>query len=96
MSRLIWSRSALGDVQPLHRFLVSKNPDAARRSIVAIRRGVRILAALPASGRPVEDMEVEYRELVIEFGDSGYVVLYRYDGATAVILAVRHQKEAGY
>ena len=41
-------------------------------------------------------MEVEYRELVIEFGDSGYVVLYRYDGAIAVILAVRDQKEAGY
>ncbi len=96
MSRLIWSRSALGDVQRLHRFLVSRNPDAARRAIVAIRRGVRILAALPASGRPAEDMEVEYRELVIEFGDSGCVVLYRYDGAIAVILAVRHQKEAGY
>ena len=74
MSRLIWSRSALGDVQRLHRFLVSRNPDAARRAIVAIRRGVRILAALPASGRPAEDMEVEYRELVIEFGDSGYAV----------------------
>ncbi len=41
-------------------------------------------------------MEVEYRELVIGFGDSGYVVLYRYDDAIAVILAVRHQKEAGY
>ena len=49
-----------------------------------------------ASSRPAEDMEVEYRELVIEFGDSGYVVLHRYDGAIAVILAVRHQKEAGY
>ena len=96
MSRLIWSRSALGDVQRLHRFLVSRNPDAARRAIVAIRRGVRILAALPASGRPAEDMEVEYRELVIGLGDSGYVVLYRYDGAIAVILAVRHQKQAGY
>ena len=96
MSRLIWSRSALGDVQRLHRFLVSRNPDAARRAIVAIRRGVRILAALPASGRPAEDMEVEYREFVIGLGDSGYVVLYRYDGAIAVILAVRHQKEAGY
>jgi hypothetical protein len=28
--------------------------------------------------------------------DSGYVTLYHYDGHTAVILAVRHQKEAGY
>ena len=49
-----------------------------------------------ASGRPAEDMEVEYRELVIGRGNSGYVVLYRYDGAIAVILAVRHQKQAGY
>lgn len=30
------------------------------------------------------------------FGDSGYIALYRYDGHTAVIVAVRHQKEAGY
>ena len=30
------------------------------------------------------------------FGDSGYVVLYRYHKQTAVILAVRHQRETGY
>lgn len=41
-------------------------------------------------------MEHEYREWPIDFGDNGYVVLYRYDGQTAVILAVRHQREAGY
>jgi hypothetical protein len=41
-------------------------------------------------------MEPEYREWIIDFGDSGYVALYHYDGETAVILAVRHQKEAGY
>lgn len=41
-------------------------------------------------------MEPEYREWIINFGGSGYVALYRYDGETAVILAVRHQKKAGY
>lgn len=41
-------------------------------------------------------MEPEYREWMIAFGDSGYVALYRYDGQTAVIVAVRHQREVGY
>jgi hypothetical protein len=37
------------------------------------------------------------RELVIEFGDAGYVALYRHDSATSIVyvLAFRHQKEAG-
>lgn len=96
MSRLIWSPQALQDVQRLHRFLADKNADAARRVVKAIRESVKVLAHQPGVGRPVEDMEPEYREWVINFGDSGYVVLYRYDGETAVILAVRHQKEAGY
>ena len=47
-------------------------------------------------GRPVLDMEPQFREWLIDFGDSGYIVLYRYDGQTAVIVAVRHQKEVGH
>ena len=96
MSRLIWSPPALQDVQRLHRFLADKNAEAARRAVKAIRESVKVLAHQPGVGRPVEDMEPEYREWIINFGDSGYVALYRYDGETAVILAVRHQKEAGY
>jgi plasmid stabilization system protein ParE len=96
MSRLIWSPAALRDVQRLHRFLVHKNPDAAKRAVKAIRAGVRVIAQHPEIGRPAEEMEPEYREWLINFGDSGYVALYHFDGQTAVILAVRHQKEAGY
>jgi len=55
-----------------------------------------VIAQHPEIGRPAEEMEPEYREWPINFGDSGYIALYRYDGETAVILAVRHQKEAGY
>jgi len=96
MPHLIWSPSALQDVQRIYRFLVEKNTDAAKRAVKAIRESVKILANQPEIGRPVEDMEPEYREWLVDFGDSGYIALYHYDGRMAVILAVRHQKEAGY
>ena len=96
MSRLIWSPAALTDVQRLYRFLAEKNKGAAQRSIKAIRESVTILAYQPEIGRPVEEMEPEYREWLINFGDSGYIALYRFDGETAIIVAVRHQEEAGY
>ena len=96
MPRLIWAPPALHDVQRLYRFLAEKNTDAARRAVKSLRDGVKVLAQQPAIGRPVEDMEPEFREWLIDFGDSGYIALYRYDGETAVILAVRHQREAGY
>jgi plasmid stabilization system protein ParE len=35
-------------------------------------------------------------ELLIPFGDSGYVARYRLDGKTVITLAVRHAGEAGY
>jgi plasmid stabilization system protein ParE len=94
--RLIWSPPALADVQRLYRFLTIKDEDAARRAIKTIRAGVKILAHQPEVGRPAEDMDPVFREWLIDFGSSGYIALYRFDGETATILAVRHQKEAGY
>lgn len=96
MPRLIWSPAALRDVQRLYRFLAEKNSDAAKRAVKTIRDSVKILASQPGIGRPADEMEPVYREWVIDFGDSGYVALYRFDGETAVILAVRHQLEVGY
>ena len=95
MPRLIWTPHALGDVQRLHRFLLGKNPDAARRAVRAIRDGMKVVAQQPGIGRPIADMEPEYREWLIDFGAGGYVAKYRLDG-TAVVLAVRHQREVGY
>jgi plasmid stabilization system protein ParE len=96
MPRLIWSESALRDVQRLYRVLADNNSEAAKRAVKAIRASVRVIAQHPEIGRPAEGMEPEYREWVIAFGDSGYIALYRYEGETALIVAVRHQKEVGY
>jgi len=93
MSRLIWSPAALLDVQRLHRFLAPKNPDAAKRAVRAIRQGVKVLEQQPGVGRPVEDMDDEFRDWIIDFGDSGYVARYRLDPQFVTVLAVRHQKE---
>lgn len=95
MPRLIWSPLALHDISRLHRFLKSKNREAASRAVKAIRQGVSLLAAHPEAGRPAEEMPSEFREWPIEFGNSGYVALYRYD-REVVILAIRHGKEDGY
>lgn len=96
MPRLIWSPPALADIQRLYRFLAPKDEAAARRAIRTIRAGVKILAHQPEAGRPAEDMDPVFREWLIDLGSSGYIALYRFDGKTATILAVRHQKEAGY
>ncbi len=46
-------------------------------------------------GRPVES---GLRELVISRGKTGYLALYRYEEQRdrVLVLAIRHQREAGY
>ena len=95
MPQLIWSPQTLRDVQRLYRFLASKNLESAKRAVTAIRQGVNVLSLQPGMGRPVEDMENEFRDWIIDFGDGGYVARYRIDGQQLIILAVRHRKEAG-
>lgn len=96
MSRLIWSPAALLDVQRLYRFLALKNIDAAKRAVTAMRQGVRVLGQQPGIGRPIDEMPDEFRDWIIDFGDSGYVARYRLDSDVVTILAMRHQKEVGY
>jgi plasmid stabilization system protein ParE len=78
-------------------FLVGKNPEAAQQAAQVIAQHLQLLETAPAIGRLFPDVP-EWRELVIDFGDSGYVALYRHEPAhdAVYVLAFRHQKEAGY
>ena len=96
MPQLIWSPQALLDVQRLYRFLAPKNQDAAKRAVTAIRQSVKVLSLQPGMGRPVEGMDNEFRDWIIDFGDSGYVARYRPEAEKVIILAVRLQKEVGF
>ena len=96
MSQVRFAPAALDDLTRLREFLQSRNPAAARRAADAIIKAVELLGQYPQIGRPAEEMDIEYRELLIDFGDSGYVALYRYQGDFVTVLALRHQREAGY
>ena len=96
MPQVIFAPTAILDLQRLREFLRPKNPAAAQRSAETILKAVQMLGLQPHIGRPIEDMPEDYREWPIDFGDSGYVARYRFEGEAVIILAVRHQKEAGY
>jgi plasmid stabilization system protein ParE len=95
LPRLIVTAGALAGLDRCRRFLSGRDPRAARRAADDIRRHLGALERFPQMGRPVDD---GMRELVIPFGDSGYVALYHHDAAAdaVIILAFRHQREAGY
>lgn len=97
MSQMNFAPAALRDLERLREFLRPKNPAAAKRASAAIIRSLQILSHQPHIGRLIEDMPDEFREWPIEFGDSGYLARYHYDqGELVTVLAIRHQKEAGF
>lgn len=96
MPQVNFAPAALRDLLRLRDFLRPKNPLAAQRAGEAITKAANLLGQQPHIGRPIENMPPEYREWPIDFGDSGYVILYRLTSDGLTILAVRHQKEAGY
>jgi plasmid stabilization system protein ParE len=97
MPHVVLSARAQADVARLHRFLAEKDMQAAKRAVVAIREAFRPLTGSPLIGRPVEE-HPELRELVIDFGASGYLALYRFDSNldTVAVLAIKHQLEDDY
>jgi plasmid stabilization system protein ParE len=97
LSRLIVTAGAAGGLERCREFLAGKSPAASKRAAQAIRNQFDLLRKQPGIGRPLQD-DPELRELVIAFGDSGYVALYHYEERTdtVLILAFRHQEEAGY
>nr|WP_145552367.1 type II toxin-antitoxin system RelE/ParE family toxin [Variovorax boronicumulans] len=98
MSRVIVTAGAARGLERCRRFLAAKAPDAARRAGQTIAQQFQLLEHAPDIGRPLPQAPELLRELVIQFGDSGYVALYRHDAAKGAVyvLAFRHQKEAGY
>ncbi len=97
MPRVVLTAGAVRGLERCRGFLAGKSPHAARRAAQAIARRLALLETAPEIGRPLPDAP-ELRELVIAFGESGYVALYRYEKAddAVFVLAFRHQKEAGY
>jgi plasmid stabilization system protein ParE len=95
VARLIYAKPALVDLQRLTDFLADSDRAAATETIGLIDEAVAILRRHPLVGHPVEE---GLRELAISRGHTGYMALYSFEEAedTVLILAIRHQREAGY
>lgn len=95
--RIRYTSAARGDIKRLYGFLLEHDTAAARRALAAIIKGAELLRWSPYSCRKVDPENPLLRELLVSFGDSGYVLLYEIkDDTTLTILAVRHQREDDY
>jgi plasmid stabilization system protein ParE len=95
VATVVYSRNALANLERALVFLEAYAPGSAPAAFAAIASAVSLVAQHPFVGRVVEG---EIRELIISFGRTGYVALYRYVAARdeVQVLAIRHQRELDY
>jgi plasmid stabilization system protein ParE len=95
VARLAFAARAYGDLDRIYDFVAVEDPPAAGVVVDLILDAVAILERHPLIGRPAEE---GLRELVISHGKTGYVALYDYFSSEDVVLvlALRHQREAGF
>jgi len=94
VARLVFAPAALNDLERLAAFLLDQSQRQAAETRPLLIDGLQVLKRHPLIGRPAEH---GLRELLISRGRSGYVALYRYlvESDTVLMLALRHQREAG-
>ena len=89
--------AACDELKRLYGFLVEEDTAAARLALAAIIKGTELLRQFPFTCRKVDAHNPLLRELLVSFGNSGYVLQYEIDDdQTITILAVRHQREDDY
>lgn len=87
------------DLLRLFDFLLEQDLALAEKARVAIGKALELLETFPFSCRKASGGGGSpfLRELLIPFGNSGYVALFEIEDARFVtILAVRHQREEDY
>ena len=95
MASIVYSARSLIHLERAFEFLRQENPDAAVAAAQAIRSAIDNLGTHPLLGRRIHG---DIRELVISYGATGYIALYRFlvPHDEIRILAIRHQREIGF
>ena len=89
---VVWLPAAREDVRRLYGFLLDKDPAAAARAARTIRLGADQLEETPRVGRRMPD-DTRRRELVVPFGVGAFVLRYRIQTDTVVVIRVWHSRE---
>jgi plasmid stabilization system protein ParE len=95
VATVVYSARSLTHLERAFEYLGKENPDAAVAAAQAIRSAVDNLGTHPLLGRRIHG---DIRELVISYGATGYIALYRFlvPQDEIRILAIRHQREIGF
>jgi plasmid stabilization system protein ParE len=95
VATVVYSARSLTHLERALEFLHQENPGAAVAAAQAIRSAVDNLGTHPLLGRRIHG---DIRELVISYGATGYIALYRFlvPQDEIRILANRHQREIGF
>jgi len=95
VATIVYSAGSLSHLVRALGYLRHENPEAAVETGSAVCSGVECLGAHPLLGRRVQG---DIRELVISYGATGYIALYRFlvPRDEVRILAIRHQREIGF
>jgi plasmid stabilization system protein ParE len=95
VAQVTYTRNALDNLERAFEFLAREDARAAAGAASAIKDAVAGLARHPLIGRPMDE---DLRELVISYGRTGYVALYRFlpRRDEVRVLAIRHQRELDY
>jgi len=97
--RVRFTRGARRDLDRLYEFLLEKDLPLARKAVGAIDDALTLLRRFPFSCRKAGggSRGPFLRELVVPFGNAGYVLLFEIeDRHTVTVLAVRHQRESDF
>lgn len=88
------SEAAQKDLERLFEFLAEKDFKTAVRARAAIEKAYAFAEAMPFACRKADDANPFMRELVISFGNAGYVALFEIESDDIVtLLTIRHQRE---
>jgi plasmid stabilization system protein ParE len=92
---LRYSDRAARDLVRIAELLAKEDSTRAPAAVARVIDAIRILERHPLVGRVADD---PLRELIISYGRSGYIALYRYDARRdrVLIKAIRHQREVGF
>lgn len=94
MPLVYFTKHALSDLERIFEFLALHDPALSEAAGHEIVDATAILQRHLMIGRPVQG---SLRELVISWGRTGYVALYRFlpEEDRIDVLTIRHQREAG-
>ncbi len=92
MSQIVWTETAIGDLNRHYDFIKLNDVDAAARAVQAIVSLGESLQQNPRRGAIVDEI-AGLRKLLVPFGKYGYIIHYAILEDDVIILHVYHGRE---